>query len=256
VYIKEKTPDIEKTLEKNRGASEGEIISIVYKIIGKKITRNKKIRVPICKPENFGSRMCINKVLKKYVPDFIRNGVKILTKDLAENYENVRENSFLFARGVADKFHVVKLGTQALSDLRISYRQGEMTKERLRREVHKCNEASNREIASRRGEEYETKKCPPAPRMRNGETVLQILASSNRALSQFQNKWGKEMQEKVKILFQLFPSLEKMYRLISAFREIYNVKEFGGIPLKKARISLEKWFKSVGASEIIELQNR
>ena len=91
--------------------------------------------------------------------------------------------------------------------------------------------------------------------MRNGETVLQILALTNRALSQFQNKWGKEMQERVKILFQLFPNMEKMYRLISAFRGIYNLKEFGEIPLKKARISLEKWFKSVGALEIIELQN-
>ena len=246
------------------------------------------MRVPILKPENFGKRMCIddknlgkygftilsnlntgkiafmietrkagiiNEVLQKHVPKEMLDQVKILTKDLAHGYEQVRKESFSCATGVADKFHVVKLGTQASSDLRVRYRQEELTNQRKRREAHSCNEARNRENAERNGKIYKTKKCPPAQKMANGETVLQILASTNRALSQFQNKWGKEMQERVKILFQLFPSLEKMYRLISAFRGIYDVKTFGDIPLKNAKISLEKWFKNVGASEISELQN-
>jgi transposase len=144
----------------------------------------------------------INEALKKNVPENIRLGVKILTKDLAPNYEAVRESSFPHAAGVADKFHVVKLGIQSINDLRVFYRQEEMTKERLRKEAHKCNEARNRDLAERRGEKYITKKPAPPQRMRNGETLLQVLALTNRALSQFQVKWGKEMKERVKILFE------------------------------------------------------
>lgn len=287
LYIKEKVIDTEKTLQENRGKNISEHKKFYKEKISKKV-QNKEVRVPICKAENFGSNMCIddknlgehgftiisnldtgkiacmietrkseiiNKVLKKHVAKERLESVQVLTKDLAGNYEKVREKSFLFAVGVADKFHVVKLGMQALSDLRVSYRQEELTKERLRREAHKCNEASNRKLALRAGNTYETKKCPPAPRMKNGETVLQLLVLTNKALSQFQNKWGTEMKERVSILFHLFPNLEKMYQLISAFRGIYTVKEFGENILKKAKISLEKWFKSVGASEITELQN-
>lgn len=287
IYLKKRVPDIEKILEKNRGV-EKKNQEIIYKTEYKKITRNKKVRVPICVLENFGPNMCIddknlgeygftilsnldtgkiafmietrksgiiNEALKKNVPEHIRLKVKILTKDLAQNYESVREFSFPHSTGVADKFHVVKLGIQSISDLRVYYRQEEMTKERMRKEAHKCNEARNRDSAQQFGKEYTTKKCPPPQRMRNGETLLQVLSLTNRALSQFQVKWGKDMKERVEILFENFPRIKEIYKYISAFRGIYNAKEFGENSFKKARISLEKWFKSVGASEITEIQN-
>jgi transposase len=51
------------------------------------------------------------------------------------------------------------------------------------------------------------------------------------------------------------PRIKEIYKYISAFRGIYNAKEFGENTLKKAKISIEKWFKNIGASEIIEIQN-
>lgn len=183
---------------------------------------------------------------------------KIFTKDLAHNYEGVRKENFWNAVGVADKFHVIKLGLQAINDLRVKYRQEELTKKRERRELHKCSEAKNYDAAKKNGEDLKNdkiKKCSPAKKMRNGETVLQILASSNRALSQLSYKWGKEMKKRIKILWEIFPDLKKIYTFISAFRGIYDVKTFGEKPFNIAEKALNKWLKKVGASNISELQN-
>jgi transposase len=177
VYTKEKVEDVEKTLKKNRGKKK-EDYKTFYKTIKIKKSQNKKIRVPILKKENFGKRMCIDdknlgdrgftilsnldtgkiacmietrkshlitEILSKHVPRKILNNVEILTKDLAYNYESVKRDVFWNAISVADKFHVVKLGIQAISDLRVKYRQKELTKERERIELHKCDEARNRE---------------------------------------------------------------------------------------------------------------
>jgi len=201
----------------------------------------------------------ISEVLDKYIPIGISSQVEVLTKDLAAGYELVRKDSFIRATGVADKFHVIKLGLQAISDLRVKYRQEELTNERIRQEAHRCNESANRDSAEKTrkdGEKrYKMKKCPPAQRMRNGETVLQILASSNRALNQVSSKWGKNMKERIEILFQLYPNLKRIYSFICEFRKIYDVKTFGKECMNKAQISIEKWLKKVGASEISELQN-
>ncbi len=250
------------------------------------------VLTPICKPENFGKNMCIddknlgdhgftilsnldtgkiafmiqtrkakiiNEVLHKHVPIGISSQVEVLTKDLAVGYEQVRRESFIRATGVADKFHVIKLGLQSISDLRVKHRQAELTKERERQESHKCNESRNRfsEEQKRKHDnnKYKTKRCPPAQRMSNGETVLQILASSNRALSQLSSKWGNKMKKRMQILFQLFPDVQKIYNSICEFRYIYDAKEFGETPMNKAQKSIEKWLKKIGASEISELQN-
>ena len=63
------------------------------------------------------------------------------------------------------------------------------------------------------------------------------------------------MKKRITILFKLFPNLQKIYKLISAFRGIYTVKEFGENTYLKAKIALTKWFKNVGGSDISELQN-
>ena len=247
-----------------------------------------KVRVPICKPENFGENMCIddknlgdhgftiisnqdtgkiacmiqsrkakiiNEVLHTHIPFSALAKVEVLTKDLARGYELVKRESFIKAVGVADKFHVIKLGIQALSDLRVKYRQAEMTKERERKEAHMLRETENREYANRQGIEYKTKKCSPPKRLENGETVLQLLSSTNKALSQFQKKWGKRMKKRIHILFLLFPDLKRVYKFIAAFRGIYDVKTFGTDIFNTAKKALDKWIKLAGTLQTEELQN-
>ena len=287
IYIKEKVLDVEKSLTNNREKPKTKHKKY-YKTIQKKVVQNKKVRVPVLKPENFGKRMCIDdknlgdygftilsnletgkiaamietrkskiitEVLSQHVPQSTLNTVKVLTKDLAYNYEQVKSDNFWYATGVADKFHVIKLGLQAISDLRVKYRQEELTRRREQRELHICNEARNKDSARRNRGIYTIKRCPPAKKMSNGETIIQILSSSNRALSQFQYKWGRNMKKRIKILFELFPDIKRIYKLISAFRGIYDVKKFGEKTYLKAKIALNKWFIDVGSSNISELQN-
>ena len=194
VITKKKQINTKQTLKRNRGKNKKEY-KTVYKDVFIKTLQNKTVKVPILAVENFGPRMCmddknigdygftiisnldtgkiavmiesrkakiVNEVLHKHVPFKILNSVKIMTKDLAFGYEEVRRESFINARSVADKFHVIKLGIQAISDLRIKYRQQELTEERIRRETHICNEAKNRDSAERLGLKYITKRCPPA----------------------------------------------------------------------------------------------
>ena len=287
VYVKEIIIDIEKTLETNRGKPKEEYKTI-HKAKYKKVSQKKRIRVPILKVENFGKRMCIDDknlgdhgftiisnldtgkiaamietrkasvigdVLRKHVPQKILNEVKILTKDLARNYEVVKKENFWYALSVADKFHVIKLGLQAISDLRVKYRQEELTKRREEREIHICNEARNRQAALDKGERYKTKKLPSLKKFYNGETILEILAGTTKSLSQIKNKWGKNMKKRIKILFEEFPEIKKIYEFISKFREIYDAKEFGEQAYNKAKDRINNWLKKVGGSEISELQN-
>jgi hypothetical protein len=109
-------------------------------------TTGKRIPIPILKPENFGETMCIDdknlggegytiihnpetgkialmamttkleglkKALDK-IPSKIRRNVKTITKDLAMNYDWLARQYFMFADRVADKFHVLQMGFEAL----------------------------------------------------------------------------------------------------------------------------------------------
>jgi transposase len=265
-----------------------EFDTIDNSVIDPYTNKPETVLVPICKPENFGKNMCIddknlgdngftiisnqdtgkiacmiqsrkakiiNDVLHQHVPVSVLAQVEVLTKDLARSYELVRKESFIRATGVADKFHVIKLGIQAMSDLRVKYRQEELTKERKRKDAHNSLEAERREQAKQQGIRYKSQKYPPAKRLENGETILQLLAATNKALSQFQKKWGKNMKRRIKILFRLFPDLQKIYHSISAFRGIYDVKNFGNEVLSTSKKSLEKWIQKAGSLEISELQN-
>ena len=123
----------------------------------------------------------------------------------------LQKKAFIRAVGVADKFHVIKFGIQAISDLRVKYR--------------------------------------------NGETTLQLLQRSNRALSKIKSKWGKNMRERIKILFELFPDLEKTYNFIIDFRKIYDAKKCGETVFTTSKIALENWMKQTEKSNISELKN-
>ncbi|MDP2362610.1 MAG: transposase, partial [Ignavibacteria bacterium] len=110
--------------------------------------------MPIVKPENMGIHMAVD---EKYINGsfytLLTNGdtgkialmaattkasqlakamttfadklfeVKIFTRDLAANYDWFGREQFMNAAHVADKFHVLKNGFDALQDLRIYYRQ-------------------------------------------------------------------------------------------------------------------------------------
>ena len=67
-------------------------------------------------------------VLEK-LPLELRKTVKEVTLDMANNMESAARQSFPDSKLVTDRFHVVRLATEALQHIRIKYRWEELDKE-------------------------------------------------------------------------------------------------------------------------------
>lgn len=187
------------------------------------------------------------------LPQEIRWNVKTLTRDLAGVFENVGDEIFKNAFHVADKFHVLRLGFEAIQSLRIGYRQESLTNERLRVEAHKSEEAKRRDQAQKNREKFIPCRCPPLEKLSNGETELQLLARSRYLLFKYDTEWTQEQSERAKVLFDRYPDLKKSYKIIKKFRGFYNLNNQQNI--LEARKKLQEWFRYVGAVDISEIQN-
>jgi len=69
----------------------------------------------------------------------------------------------------------------------------------------------------------------------NGDTPKQLLARSRYLLYKFPSQWTQSQLHRVALLFQLYPSIEKAYRLAWDFRSIYEL-----VPFVKQLLSLLK----------------
>ena len=125
--------------------------------------------------------------------------------DMASNMRKACEMAFPNATLVIDRFHVVRLVMDAMQHARIDQRWKEIDKE---------NEAIQQ--ARRRGTRYK-----PLI-LSNGDTPKQLLARSRYLLYKLPSQWTQSQLHRVGLLFQLYPSIEKAYRLAWDFRSIYN----------------------------------
>lgn len=232
--------------------------------------------VPIFKQENFGEHMTIddkniggegytvmaNKITGKIavlaqttktdilasilqkIPVSIRYSVKIISKDLAEGYDWIARTLFLNAIRVDDKFHVLKLGFEALQNVRVRYRQMILTEEKNRREEKK---ARDHEMKIR-----PEKKSAALPKTyANGDTKKELLARSRYLLFSFREKWTESQKERATILFREFPEIEKAYDLMIRFRGFYQTK-VGDTTMAKER--LKAWYEKVSAADTPEME--
>jgi len=240
-------------------------------IIDKKTGMHKKVLVPILKEENFGENMTIDdknisgegytimankdtgkialmvqstktKILTEVLSHIsvqARMKVKTVSKDLAEGYDLLSRTCFMQAQRVADKFHVIKLGLEALQAVRVRYRQLELAKERKLREECKKSGKSMKSI-------------PKAKVFSNGETAKELLARSRYSLFKLKTKWTNTQVERMSILFKEFPEIKDAYDLICAFRGFYNCKIGDRVSAQK---SLDGWYAKAGASDCYEVKN-
>jgi len=244
------------------------------------------ISVPILKPENFGENMAIDdkniggegytvfsnkdtgkiavlaqttkasdlaEILQK-VSVKILFAVKTISKDLAENYDWIARSLFLNAMRIDDKFHVLKLGFEALQDVRVRYRQEVLTLERKKREEKKALKRERKAECERKNEKYEKpKEVKSAPKTyENGDTKKELLAKSRYLLFKFEKGWSESQKERAAILFREFPEIRKAYQFMCHFRHFYQVK-VGDIAESKKK--LEEWYEEVGKGEIDEMMN-
>lgn len=150
--------------------------------------------------------------------------VQEITLDMAGSMKLIAKRCFPNAIQVIDRFHVQKLATEALQEIRIGHRWEAMDRE-------------NDWIT-----ENKSKDNPlPIEVFENGDTRKQLLARSRYLLYKSQEKWTESQQQRAKILFENFPDIEKAYGLTNGLRQIYNQRTVKNV----AMLKLAHWFKDV-----------
>lgn len=122
--------------------------------------------------------------------------VQEVTVDMAGSMNLIAKKCFPKTEIVTDRFHVQKLASEAVQEERI----------RLRWEIIEIENNAIQE-ARKNGKIYKPKL------LSNGDTHKQLLARSRYLLFKSNIKWTVRQIERAKILFQLYPTIEKAYNL-------------------------------------------
>lgn len=137
-----------------------------------------------------------------------RRQVEEITLDMAPNMKLIVKTCFTRATQVIDRFHVQKLASEALQEIRIKYRWIAIDQE---------NEAIL--IAKSKQQEYSPELLV------TGETRKQLLARSRYLLYKSQEKWTQKQAFRAKVLFQQYPEIEKAYKLSQELKAFFNTKK-------------------------------
>lgn len=145
-------------------------------------------------------------VLEK-IPLELRNKVKEITLDMANNMESASRQSFPNVQLVTDRFHVVRLATEALQHIRISHRWEEL-------------DAENNAIEEARKQKVKYK----PQELENGDTPKQLLSRCRYILAKKTHQWTQSQQIRAKLLFERYPKLQQAYEHVMEFRNIFELK--------------------------------
>jgi len=193
----------------------------LYTIVTNKSAKGKKGAVVAIvkgtKSEN------VIKVLHK-IPLERRNMVKEITLDMAGSMNLIAKRSFPKAERVTDRFHVQKLAYEAVQEERIRLRWIVIDDEN---DAHKKSKV--------RGEIYRPKV------LSNGDTVRQLLSRSRFLLFKSSSKWTELQRHRASLLFELFPSIKKVYSLAQKLGYIFENNTNKNV----ARLKLAHWYDDV-----------
>jgi len=162
-------------------------------------------------------------VLNK-IPKSKRDIVREVTLDMATNMNLIVKRSFPNASRVIDRFHVQKLVSDAVQNIRIKYRWIAIDQDN--------NALAN---AKKTGDDYKPKVFS------NGDTIRQLLARSRHLLFKSESRWTSSQVKRAKILFSQFPEIEKAYKLAQGLAYIYE----NNYDKRIAIVKLAKWYNQV-----------
>ncbi len=249
--------------------------------------RQQTIKVPILKEENFGKKMAIDEkhigedmytimsnretgkiamicqslkskeisqVLQKCRKKVLLD-VESLTRDFSLLYRKTGKDNLPHAIQIIDKFHVIKNLMEAHQDVRVRYRQKELSKRRKAHNEFKQSEKQRLEECEHFGERFVAKKFHyKEQRYENGETALELLARSRYLLYKFKSQWTDKQAKRAKILFEHFPEIAKAYALACQFRDFMSQKNIGKHFLQIDK-QLHQWYEDTEDAKIDELLN-
>lgn len=158
------------------------------------------------------------------IPEEKREAVTEITLDLSDSMHKIVRSAFPKAQRVIDRFHIQKLACDAVQEMRIRHRWDA---------IQEANDEM--ENARQEGREY-------VPfRYENGDTKKELLARSRYLLFKSADKWTDRQKMRARILFELYPDLQKAYSLSHSLRMIFaknTIKD-------AARLSMAKWYNKV-----------
>lgn len=166
-------------------------------------------------------------ILEK-IPLKVRNSVTEITLDMAANMGLIAKKCFSNAVRVTDRFHVQKLALEALQEIRIKYRWQAIDME---------NDAIEKAKSTKT--KFESKI------LSNGDTIKQLLARSRYILYKNKSKWSENQTERARLLFELYPDIEKAYQLSQDLRNVFENTTDKIYGLSK----LAKWHEKVAQAE-------
>lgn len=147
---------------------------------------------------------------------------------MASTMKQIAKQCFPLATQVTDRFHVQKLATEAVQEIRIKYRWEAIDAE---------NEAITKPKNNRTA--YNEKL------LSNGDSLKQLLARSRYLLFKSPDKWTAKQKVRSKILFETYPKIKQAYDLSNQLRTIYN----SSIEKNVAITKLAQWYNKVESSE-------
>ena len=163
------------------------------------------------------------------IPEFQRKKVKEITLDLAPTMERIAKRSFPKAKLVSDRFHVQKLASDAVQEIRIKHRWAAIEQE-------------NQEIEY--AKELKKKYVPEI--LENGDTLKQLLVRSRFLLYKRESKWSASQVYRAEILFRLYPDLKEAYKQSMELFNIFTHSQNRLVAFKK----LALWYNSIEKLEL------
>lgn len=193
----------------------------LYTLITNKAARGKKKTIVAMAQGTKASD--VSAILAK-IPLEKRKMVKEATLDMSDTMDAIVRKSFPKAVRVTDRFHVQQLVSQALQEIRISFRRNALKEE-------------NEDIKKARQE----KKCYCPKIFKNGDTKKQLLARSRYLLFKPSSKWNTQQEERSKILFEEYSELKEAYDISMMFRGCYEHSK----NILEAKKKLDEWYKKI-----------
>jgi len=157
-----------------------------------------------------------------------RAKVKEITLDMANSMKTIAKTCFPKAMQVTDRFHVQKLATEALQDIRIKHRW-------------EAIDLENEQIIKAKAD---NKNYNPLL-FSNGDTRKQLLARSRYLLYKAPSNWTKNQYQRSKILFIEYPEIKIAFNLVQGLRNIFNTAK----SIEIAYTKLAHWYKDVEKSK-------
>ena len=133
---------------------------------------------------------------------------------MAGSMNNISRYCFPNASLVTDRFHVQKLATEAVQEIRIKHRWEAIDAENDAIEVARKNKKPYKPVV-----------------LSNGDTVKQLLARSRYILYKNERKWTQNQKERAILLFELYPDIKLAYELTQKLSWIFdntNEKKING----------------------------